>query len=123
MIVSNKRKIGESEETRAVAYFNALGWKLFSRNYQCRLGEIDLIFRDPKGAVVFVEVKFRSDLEYGPGQAAVGSTKQKRMIKTALFFIKQKRLQGSDFRFDVCALTPDKIDHIENAFFARGYTL
>ena len=123
MNASNKRELGESEETRAIAYFCALGWKLLSRNYHCRLGEIDLIFSDPRKAIIFMEVKFRSSLDFGAAQSAVGSVKQKRITKTALFYIKQNRLQGNDFRFDVCALTPDKIEHIPNAFYTSGYTL
>ena len=119
----SKRKVGETEEARALGYFEKRGWKLLRQNYRCRLGEIDLIFKDRGGCVVFVEVKFRSHAGFGAGQEAVGAKKRGRMSKTALFYIKQNGLEGSDFRFDVAALGPGKIEHIANAFSPEGYTL
>lgn len=121
--IINRRQVGEDKETKALDYFKKLGWKLLERNYQCRLGEIDLIFKDEKNSVVFIEVKYRSNFVYGVAQSAVGSQKQNRLIKTALYYIKEKRLQGNHFRFDVAAITPKGIEHIPNAFPAEGYTI
>ena len=121
--MTSARALGSEQEAKAVLYFENLGWKLLARNFRCRLGEIDLIFRDPRGCVVFVEVKFRSHFGFGAGQESVGAKKQGRIAKTALFYIKQNGLQGNDFRFDVAALGPGRVEHIPNAFSPEGYTL
>lgn len=117
------RKVGADEETKALNYFLQRGWRLLHRNYQCRGGEIDLIFKDAENRIVFVEVKYRSSSNYGSAQSFVHAQKQGRLIKTALFYIKENRLEGSDFRFDVAAISPQGIEHISNAFSAEGYTL
>lgn len=119
----NSREIGENEENRALRFFKEMGWKLLKRNYHCRWGEIDLIFDDCKETVIFVEVKFRSSSEFGPAQSAVHYKKQERLIKTALHFVKRYHLDGSNFRFDIAAITPEGIEHIPNAFSAFGYTI
>lgn len=122
-VLTSKRKIGENEETKALYYFQGQGWKLLKRNYQCRLGEIDLIFSNGKKSIVFIEVKYRSNPNYGTGQEAVGSQKQKRIIKSALFYIKQNCFQDYQYRFDVVAISPQGIEHVPNAFAVQGYTL
>ena len=119
----NWRKVGENHEGRAASYFERLGWDLISRNYSCRAGEVDLIFADREGAIIFVEVKFRSRSDYGLGQEFVDFRKQSRMAKAALFYIKQKNLESRNFRFDVAALSPEGLEHIPNAFSPEGYTL
>ena len=117
------RAVGQVQESKAALYFKNLGWKLLRRNYRCRLGEIDLIFKDGESRIIFVEVKFRSSGQYGEGQRSVGTQKQRRMAKIALVYIKENRLQGLNFRFDVAAVSPGKIEHIQNAFSPGGYTI
>ena len=85
----NKRDIGQARETEAIAYFERKEWELLCRNFSCRLGEVDLIFMEPKGTIVFVEVKFRSSNDFGFGQEFVGPLKQARVTKAAIFFIRQ----------------------------------
>lgn len=121
MILGRDR--GLDEETRALRYFQRKGWKLLRRNYVCRCGELDLVLEDPEGAVVFMEVKYRKSPEYGRAQEAVDRRKQGRIVKAALYFIKEFRLDGRDFRFDVAALAPGEILHLPNAFSAAGFTL
>lgn len=120
--IHTSREIGESEETRTLNYFLEKGWKILIRNYRCCVGEIDLIFKDAKDSIVFVEVKYRSSSNYGVAQSSVGAQKQSRLIKTALFFIKENHLQKWHFRFDVAAVTPQGIEHIPNAFQSARYT-
>ena len=117
------RWVGKKYESAAAAFLKKRGWKLLHRNYSCRLGEVDLIFRDLKGAIVFVEVKFRFSRDFGSGEEFVGAEKQKRLARAALFYIKEKNLEGRDFRFDVAAVSPKGIEHIPNAFSPEGYTL
>jgi len=54
--------------------------KHLKSNYRCRLGEIDLIFRDKK-TLVFVEVKLKKNPYFGKAASAVTPSKQKKIIK------------------------------------------
>ncbi|OGR87749.1 MAG: YraN family protein [Elusimicrobia bacterium RIFCSPLOWO2_01_FULL_60_11] len=119
------RSAGDRAEDRALAYFEGLGWKLIERNFLCKAGEVDLILEDPKGTVVFVEVKYRANLAYGAPQEFVGGGKQVKMGRAALFFIKSKgfKFKSGNYRFDVAAAGPETLEHIENAFSFDNYTL
>lgn len=121
--LSRTQKIGRQRESEALAYFKRRGWRLLERNFLCKAGEIDLILEDPEKTVVFVEVKFRSGTGFGEPQEFVDFRKQARMGRAALFYIKQRRLQGKDFRFDVAAVGPEGVSHIPNAFCPEIYTL
>lgn len=117
------RQIGAEEETKALDFLVQKGWKLIERNYQRRAGEIDLIMSDKKNSVIFVEVKYRRSSDYGTAQSFVHQQKQKKIIKTALLYMKEKGFRNVDVRFDVVAVTLDQIEHISNAFSAEGYTI
>ncbi|HOW27659.1 MAG TPA: YraN family protein [Elusimicrobiota bacterium] len=110
------RQVGDGGERRAKAYLEDKGLECLASNYRTRWGELDLVMRDG-GAVVFVEVKTRRSTAYGSPQEAVHSSKQGRMLKAALMFIKDRRLAGQDYRFDVVAVNPDgSIEHLPDAF-------
>ena len=117
------RDVGEQFETQAADFLTNLGWSLLDRNFSCRTGELDLILRDPSGAIVFVEVKYRTRNDFGFGQEFVGWKKQRRMTLAALFYIKARQLHGRNYRFDIISISPAGLDHIQNAFSPDGYTL
>lgn len=117
------RQIGQEKEKEALQFFEKKGWKLIAKNFLCRGGEIDLIFKNKENTIIFVEVKYRSSFSHGVPQLTVLPYKQNRLIKTALFFIKKNKLQGHDFRFDVLALFPAGIEHIPNAFSSSKYSI
>ncbi len=84
------------------------------------MGEIDII-AEQAGVVVFIEVKARSDHEFGHPFDAFTPTKQKKIVQTAQSFLARKRIADKPMRFDVVALTSDppnswKIELLENAF-------
>jgi len=71
--------------------------------------------------IVFIEVKTRSDHEFGHPFDALTPTKQKKIIQRTQSFLVQKRIPDKSIRFDVVALTlnpPDswEIELLENAF-------
>ena len=51
-------EIGKLGEQLAAKYLRAKGYKLYAKNWKCRVGEIDLISID-NDKLVFVEVKTR----------------------------------------------------------------
>jgi len=80
---------------------------------------MDIIAQE-KDTLVFVEVKTRTSMAFGPPQLAVTKFKQRQMSKVALCFLKEKKLEDVKARFDVVAilLSPEgeKIELIRDAF-------
>ncbi len=102
------------------------GYRVVVRRCRSKLGEIDLVAVDGR-TVVFVEVKARLDHDSGHPAEAVDRTKQQRLTRLALGFLKRHGLLEQAARFDVVAVTwpnsprrPAEIEHIENAFEAVG---
>jgi putative endonuclease len=103
----------------------ALGYSLLARNFRTRLGELDLVMEiEKKELVVFVEVKTRTTDQFGSGEESVTIQKQMKMVKTAVQFVKARKLVGRSLRFDVVVVDEKGVRHIANAFEPGGhYTL
>jgi putative endonuclease len=114
-----EKELGKKGEEIALRFLKKKGYKIIERNYVCKLGEMDIIARE-KDTLVFVEVKTRTSMAFGPPQLAVNSTKQMQLSKVALYFLKEKRLEDIKARFDVVAilLRPkgEEIELIKDAF-------
>ena len=111
--------LGKKGEDLAVAHLEKLKYKILARNYQCTVGEMDIIARD-RDTLVFVEVKTRATRDFGGPAAAVNGRKQRQLSKVALSYLNQKKLRDVPARFDVVAveLIPPspRIEVIRNAF-------
>ena len=112
--------LGKQGEAIAVHYLQQRKYTIIEQNFRCKCGELDIIAREGK-VTVFVEVKTRKNLSYGPPQLAVTPFKQRQISKAALFYLAQKKIQGTNARFDVIAILlgnneVPQIDHIINAF-------
>jgi putative endonuclease len=105
MAYANQRKIGELYEQTAADYLIRSGFRLIEKNFTCRGGELDLIMQDQQ-TLVFVEVKYRQDLQHGHAAEMVTPNKIKKLIKTAQYWmmIKGYSPYTTDFRFDVIAI-------------------
>jgi putative endonuclease len=119
----NLRK-GLRFEDQARDYLRANGLVLLHPNYRCRFGEIDLVMRDGD-TLCFIEVKFRKSRFFGGAAASITQTKQRKIIKTALFYIaSHKQLANQAMRFDALLIQQqaDRSNHInwvQNAFYAE----
>ena len=96
------------------------GLALIARNFHCRMGEIDLIMREGP-QVVFVEVKYRKQHQFGGALASVTRQKQLKISRAAGIFLTRKPLFASrPCRFDVVAIsgtTQDmQVNWVRNAF-------
>lgn len=112
----SKRAIGSSYEELACAYLQDKGYRIADRNFSMRGGELDIVARD-KETVVFVEVRYRADDVHGSPLETVNVTKQRRICRTAQFYLlKHGYPENVSIRFDVIAVTGDRIEHVENAF-------
>ena len=117
---SSKRQLGHAIESQALAYLEAQGLQLLTRNYRCALGEIDLIMEEDDN-VIFVEVRYRSSKSHGVAQETITWRKQNKIIKTAAWYLQKQRWHNKRYcRFDVVAAHQTKegvtFDWIKNAF-------
>ena len=96
----NNIEKGKLGEEIAAKYIVSKGGKIIERNYKIKIGEVDLIVLI-NGELVFVEVKSRSNINYGYPSEAVNYKKKQKIT-----------------RFDVIEvyLKSKKINHIVNAF-------
>jgi putative endonuclease len=115
MAGSVTQSVGEYAETRALAHLEARGLDLISRNFRCRIGEIDLVMRDA-GCLVFVEVRYRKAGQLGRLASAAESVdrrKQKKLLAAASVFIaRHRQFRNFTVRFDVVALDGRSRDKI-----------
>lgn len=121
--ILNKRNIGQLAEQSALQFLQKKGWKLLEQNYYCHYGEIDLIMHD-QADVVFIEVRYRSRIDYGCAAETVNKSKQKKLIKSAKHFLQKKQwLHKVHSRFDIIAVQGIaqqwQLDWIKNAFLAE----
>lgn len=99
------REQGEYTEKLACQYLEQKCLKLIEKNFNCRLGEIDLIMKDNE-SLVFVEVRYRRNNDFGSGAESITASKQAKLIKTASIYLQQHaKLNKYPARFDVVSIT------------------
>ena len=120
-MITEKRRRGDMGEDFAAEYLAGKGYEIIERNFNTRLGEIDIVAKDGK-YIAFIEVKSRAeDCLYAPREAVTRS-KQQKICKAAMLYKLKKGLNGQP-RFDVFEIVYGKYDlevksftHIKNAF-------
>jgi putative endonuclease len=119
-----KDAVGRFGEDVAARHLEAAGLAILARNWRCREGEIDVVARDGS-VLVFVEVKTRSSLAYGPPGEAVHRAKSARIRQLGLRWIMAQREQGGTefwtaLRFDVVTVVRARagvqVEHLAGAF-------
>ena len=113
----NNIEKGRLGEEIALKYIISKGGTIVEKNYRTKMGEIDLIAK-MNGELVFIEVKSRSNINYGYPCQAVNYKKKRKIINVAKYYILDNSLEDISVRFDVIEiyLTDKKINHIVNAF-------
>ena len=112
---------GKIYEDMAAAFLENAGLKVIRRNWSAPTGEIDIIASE-NDTLVFVEVRGRSSVDFGSPAETVTKSKQARIIKTAIGYIKAKSLKPESVRFDVVAIVPgSEPEHIRGAFDSGKY--
>lgn len=114
-----KQSLGKKGEEIATKYLEENNYKIIDKNFSCRQGEIDIIAHDlNSNELVFVEVKCRSNLNYGTPANAVDFNKQKHIIRVAEFYVFKNKIYNVGIRFDVIEIYGNqfRIQHIIKAF-------
>lgn len=120
-LLSDRARLGRWGEKRAERFLKNKGLKPLTRNYSCKLGELDLVMVDTDGTIVFVEVRSRADETFGPVEATITPAKRERLKRAAHCFVSDNRIEDRPLRFDIVTvlLGPSgrpRIRHYENAF-------
>lgn len=115
---------GKWGEDAAVAYLVKCGFRILTRNFRIRGGEIDIIAiekeKTGEEVLVFIEVKTRSSNQFGSPLEAITPWKLRSLVKTAQFYkLKYPKLPEL-MRIDAVTVTFDshthrpKIDLVKN---------
>ena len=114
----NTTDLGRKGENLAATYLKDKGYTLLCCNYRFKRSEIDIIVIDDN-LLVFVEVKYRTNLLFGEPETFINPAKQKRIKMAAENYIFEKNWLN-DIRFDVISIVNinDKvsIEHFIDSF-------
>ena len=100
---TTSQTLGTIGEELASRFLNLNGYKVLLKNYECALGEIDLIAKE-KGTLVFMEVKTRSSLDMGLPAESVTLNKRRQITKCAQYYLKRYGIHDVACRFDVVSI-------------------
>lgn len=113
-------KSGETAETLAKQYLLDKGLSFVEQNFRALSGEIDLIMMQDE-CLVFIEVRYRKNQDFGGALESITPSKQSKIRKTALYYLqKNANMPFKECRFDVIAATGKgesfEIQWLANAF-------
>ena len=119
----DKITLGKYGEKIACEFLRKNKYTIITQNFKCKQGEIDIIAKDLNYKdIVFVEVKTRTNLNYGIASEAVNKNKIEHIYKSAQFYILKNNIKNQNIRIDVIEIyikLKEKkviVNHIKNIF-------
>jgi len=109
-----RQQLGRLGEELAVRYLESHDYRLVTRNFKARYGEIDLIALD-KNILVFLEVKTRIGRKFGRPEEAITPRKLREVILTARYYKMLHPELPEAMRIDVIGIELD-FDHTLKSF-------
>ena len=113
-------ELGRAGEAAAAAFLTQLGFEVLFRSYRHGRAEVDLVVRQGRALLVFVEVKSRSSSQFGHPETFV-SERKKQLFRLAADQAQLDLNWTGDIRFDILAVTPVadgfRVEHFEDAFY------
>lgn len=85
--------VGAKAEDVALAYLQKQGLRLVERNWHCAMGEVDLIMLEGK-TYVFVEVKHRSNGQFGGVMHSITPSKCAKLTRTIAHYLQIMKIQA-----------------------------
>lgn len=100
-----KVKLGRKSETIAVRWLEKKGFEILTRNFRCRIGEVDIIARY-RSVLYFVEVRSRHgrSIAFGKVVEAVDRRKLSKIARVGELFAMKNGLSEIDRNILVIAL-------------------
>lgn len=105
-MTTQQQELGARGERAAAEHLEAGGYRILDRNWRCRSGELDLVVRDPAGALAAVEVKTRSSQGFGTAFDAVNPAKFARLHRLLIAWCKAHSAYCPQLRVDVVEVYP-----------------
>ena len=113
---SSSRARGAEAERRARRFYRLRGYRVLGENVWAGGNELDLIVRRG-GRLVFCEVKAKVGEGYGDPAEMVGLEKRRRLRRAAEAWLAwNPELAELEVRFDVVAVTPQRVTRVADAF-------
>lgn len=109
------REKGSEAEDKAEQALLEDGYEILSRNYNCRVGEIDIIAQK-EGFICFVEVKYRNPRGYGTAIDAITKSKMKKILMTAKKYLYENEKSDVDYRIDVVLIDGDNVEIMSDVY-------
>ncbi len=116
--MTDKIKLGKLGEQITAEYLAKYGYQILKTNYHTREGEIDLICQKDK-TIIFVEVKTRTNQNFGWPEEAVTDEKLEKIIIASLKYLQENGIEG-DWQIDVISIIFNEtkrifqLKHLEN---------
>jgi putative endonuclease len=110
---------GLESEKLAALYLQSKGYQLLSKNFRIRGGEIDLIMQKG-GILTFVEVKARSQNQFGSALESITRQKKRLLLRSIATYLVQNKVKTT-WQLDVITIHYQKsnkafITHYKNIF-------
>jgi putative endonuclease len=118
--VMDRQEVGKLGEKAARKFLKKRGYRIREVNFHCHHGEIDIIAQK-KDYLVFVEVRTKSNLDFGTPEESITQAKKEKLIASALTYTNTHQNLPPLWRIDVVAIELDdkgktrRMEHIENA--------
>jgi len=117
--------LGKLGEKVAARHLMLQGYSILAMDWRLGHKDLDLVAQKD-GTTVFVEVKTRSNNNYGTPEEAVDEQKMRNLMSAAAAYMARNNVNGP-VRFDVIAITgteePFQLQHFTNAFDPHSLTL
>ncbi len=103
-----RKLIGKKGEEAARSHLEEAGYRIIETNYNCPLGEIDIIAVEGK-TIVFVEVRTKTGLSFGSPEESISAEKGRRLYRLAQYYLKAKSKSEYPARIDLIAVMLDRL--------------
>ncbi len=120
----DRQEVGKLGEKAAQKFLKKRGYKIRETGFRCRHGEIDIVAQQ-KDCLVFVEVRTKSNLDFGSPEESLTQGKKDKLIASGLSYITTHQNLPAQWRIDMVAVELDengktkRIELIENAIEKR----
>ncbi|MCK7594616.1 YraN family protein [Pseudomarimonas salicorniae] len=116
----DRKAEGDAREAQARAGLERAGLRTLASNVRYRVGEIDLVMLD-REVLVFVEVRYRREHDFGGALASVTSGKRRKLARAASqYLVDHPQHARRACRFDVVAIGDSRSDWVRDAFRIDG---
>lgn len=118
---------GERGEREAARHLHRRGYKILTRRFSGKHGELDIVARDGE-VLAFVEVKTRGSEQFGAAADAVDAEKREHLVSCAREYLRLLGNPRIPVRFDIVevymdedAPQPREVRLIQGAFTMPGH--